>query len=52
MSDVLSAAMFLASRVRMLLDTPLGALLPSDLEILVIALDTFEAKALEEVGKE
>lgn len=52
MSDVLSAAMFLASRVRMLLVTPLCSLLPADLEILMIALNTFEEKVREEVGKE
>jgi hypothetical protein len=46
--EALSAARFLASRVRMLLQTELGTLTSADLEILRIALDRFEAKAAEE----
>ena len=48
--EVLMAARFLASRVRMLLATELGSLTSADLEILRIALDRFEGKYAEEAA--
>ena len=48
--EAMSAARFLASRVRMLLQTEVGSLTSAELEILRIALDRFEAKAAEEAA--